>query len=297
MDRQELIEREDRNGRIAGILGVSGVLGMILLPTLLGLSGEFSEIAQDDFVARLEAFEASRDDLFAGTLIQAAGIALFAAPLFFLFRAASARMPKMYKGLIGLTILGPILVAASGIFSFAAFDNVASTFLDNAPAGVDQNEAAEDALRDESAFQIFLYLQLAGGFSLAIAIVYTAFQAMKAGLLTRFLGALGIGAGAGFLLIPGLGQILLFGWMVAISLLIARWWFGNRPPAWAAGEAIPWPKPGEKPEPEPEELADPSEFTGEAGDDAGDVADDPVADQDFSRKTRTSAKKRKKRKR
>jgi hypothetical protein len=294
MNRQDLIEREDRNGRIAGILGISGVLGMILLPPLLGLSGEFSELAQDDFVGRLEAFEAARDDLFAGTLIQSAGIALFAAPLVFLFQAVAARNPKIYKGLIGLAILGPVLVAASGIFSFAAFDSVASEFLDNAPAGVDQNEAAEDALRDETSFQIFVYLQLAGGLSLAVAIVYTSFQAMKAGLLTRFLGALGIAAGAGFLLLGGLGQIFLFGWIVAVSLLIARWWFGDRPPAWAASEAIPWPKPGEQPPPTEEELADPSEFADADGDG---LPDGPDAEQDFSKKQRASAKKRKKRKR
>ena len=294
MDRPELIENEDRKGRIAGILGISGVLGMILLPPLLGLSGEFAELAQDDFVGRLEAFEASRDDLFAGTLIQAAGIAMFAAPLFFLFQAVAARQPNIYKGLIGLTLLGPLLVAASGIFSFAAFDNVASSFLDNAPAGVDQNEAAEDALRDETAFQIFVYLQLAGGLAMAVAIVYTSFHAMKVGLLTRFLGALGIAAGAGFLLLGGLGQIFLFGWIVAVSLLIARWWFGVRPPAWAAGEAIPWPKPGEGPVIEPEELADPSEFEDKDGDG---LPDGPAPDEDATAKSRTSAKKRKKRKR
>ena len=35
--------------------------------------------------------------------------------------------------------------------------------------------------------------------------------------------------------------------------MLAGWWMRPLPPAWAAGEAIPWPRPGEDLGPPPEE--------------------------------------------
>ena len=42
-------------------------------------------------------------------------------------------------------------------------------------------------------------------------------------------------------------------------------WPGDMPPAWDAGEAIPWPQPGDAPPPAPsEEPASPEDFEGSA---------------------------------
>jgi hypothetical protein len=49
-------------------------------------------------------------------------------------------------------------------------------------------------------------------------------------------------------------------WFLYFALLAAGWLPRGRPPAWAAGEAIPWPTPGEKAadelEPKPEDPAE-----------------------------------------
>jgi hypothetical protein len=60
-----------------------------------------------------------------------------------------------------------------------------------------------------------------------------------------------------------LGIILfLLLWLVYLGLLIGGWVPRGRPPAWAAGEAVPWPSAGEKVAaelaPEPEDPEDPT---------------------------------------
>ena len=66
---------------------------------------------------------------------------------------------------------------------------------------------------------------------------------MRTGLLGRFWASLGMALGVTVLL----GIILLpMIWFIYIGLLFMGWVPGGRPPAWAAGEAVPWPTPGEK---------------------------------------------------
>ena len=106
-----------------------------------------------------------------------------------------------------------------------------------------------------------------------------ALNAMRVGLLTRFMGVLGI--------ITGALQILPFGgplpvvqsfWLLMLSLLFSGRWTGGTPPAWRTGNAEPWPsgaavreqrrraaaerrgetyEPPEEPEPEPEQEPEP----------------------------------------
>jgi hypothetical protein len=81
--------------------------------------------------------------------------------------------------------------------------------------------------------------------ALVFGIVYTALWTMRTGLLTRFWGALGMAFGL-FLIIPLLppvpGVVL---WFAALGLMFLGFWPRPLPPAWAAGEAIPWQRPGD----------------------------------------------------
>ncbi len=280
MNRKQLVEREKKLGRIAGILGIAGVL-MTLIPPFAGLGSDFNQLAQDAYADRLIAFDAARDDLLLSQMIQAAGLLLFAAPLTFLFQATADRNPKVRRALIGLCVIGPICLAISLVLYFVAYDSVAATFIDNFGAGTDANDAAKDALTGETTYSIFGGLQLAGLFALVIAVIYTSLQAMRAGLLTRFVGTLGMALGAGFVFI---GPLSLSIFVLLISPLIAGFWFGPRPPAWDAGEAIPWPKPGETPEEKPDELADPDEFEDADGDGLPDGANERPARRDNKKK-------------
>jgi hypothetical protein len=290
MDSQELIEREARTGRFAGILGIGA--GLILLGAAFsGLGSDFFAVDGDEYAAQLEQFELVRDDMLLRALLIAAGVLLFMAPLVYLFRAAAARNEGMKRNLIGLAIAGPIFLAASQIMLFLGFDSVAGPFNENLGGGTDANEAAKDALSDEPLLSLSLGTQLAGLVSTGIAMLYGALSAMRVGLLTRFLGTMGMALAVAYLF---LAEVSYAVWALTISPLIAGWWFAERPPAWAAGKAVPWPVPGQAPPDEPEQLADPSEFADEDGDG---LPDGPDREESESAKTRTSAKKRKKRKR
>jgi hypothetical protein len=80
---------------------------------------------------------------------------------------------------------------------------------------------------------------------MVFGMIYTSIWCMRTGLLTRFWGALGIAFGL-FLIIPlfpPIPGIVL--WFAAIGLMFLGVWPRPLPPAWAAGEAIPWPRTGE----------------------------------------------------
>ena len=84
-------------------------------------------------------------------------------------------------------------------------------------------------------------VNFAANVAFGLALVLTAVSAMRAGLLSRFMGILGVAVGVLFGL-GGLGQaFLLFFWAGAVALILLDRWPGGRGPAWASGELVPWP--------------------------------------------------------
>jgi hypothetical protein len=82
---------------------------------------------------------------------------------------------------------------------------------------------------------------------LAIAFVLVALNAMRVGLLTKFLGYLGMAAAAASLLLIGSAPALLIEvfWLLAVGYLLAGRWPNGDPPAWRTGQAEPWPSSAE----------------------------------------------------
>lgn len=284
MDRKQLIDREARLGRIAGILGLASA-ALIVASLVAGLGADFLEVDSEEYALQLETFEQVRDEMLLRSLLTAAGLALFAYPVWFIFSAAAARSDTMRRSLIGLTVAGPIFLALAQICFFLAFDGSATDFIDNAPAGGDLNQAAEDAIGEQATLSIYLGLQIGGVLAAAIGTLYACLHAMRVGLLTRFTGTLGMALGVGYFFI---GPTSYAVWSIVIAPVLAGWWPGGRPPAWDAGEAVPWLRPGEEPPEEPEELADPDEFADEDG--------DGLADGPKERPARRDNKKKRKRK-
>ncbi|MCB0869217.1 MAG: hypothetical protein KDB52_00125 [Solirubrobacterales bacterium] len=140
-----------------------------------------------------------------------------------------------------------------------------------------RDEAADDLRNDSSTSGLALGLLGSGAIGFLIGLFYTALNSMRVGLLSRFWGSLGMAVGV-ILILPTL-QIIAFAWFIYLGLLLAGWMPGGRPPAWAAGEAIPWPMPGET-QPDDDDVIDgtaeevePSADELEPGE-AGDFPDD-----------------------
>ena len=123
------------------------------------------------------------------------------------------------------------------------------------------DQAAHDA-REDLADHINSHtaLLVAGGLiftigrlALVFGMIYTNLWAMRVGLFSRFWGSVGMAFGL-FLIIPLLPPIpALVLWFAVTGLMFLALWPRPLPPAWAAGEAMPWPKAGQDSGPPPGE--------------------------------------------
>jgi hypothetical protein len=198
----------------------------------------------------LRNVEAHRSAQLISRILQAIGIGLLALPLYYLFRSANARSEAMRGQLVGVVIAAPIFLAILAILSGVSTLHAASDFVSSEVPhligkGVALNSDRADDIANEMISDAPLR-PLAAGFGLggqigfAVAMVYTCLHAMRVGLLTRFWGSLGMALGAvSFLFF----QFALL-WFIYLGVLLLR--RGSLPPAWAAGEPIPWPTPGDK---------------------------------------------------
>ena len=81
---------------------------------------------------------------------------------------------------------------------------------------------------------------------LGLGWVVICLNAMRVGLLTRFLGVLGIICGV-LIVLPILSPLPIVQtfWLGAMAVLLAGRWPNGLPPAWTTGEAVPWPSSAE----------------------------------------------------
>lgn len=107
------------------------------------------------------------------------------------------------------------------------------------------DDKASHAVGEASLAPVVSGLGLAGAFGFVIALFYSALWAMRTGMLSRFWGSLGMVAGIALFLGPLFFFVTLV-WFIYFGMLALGVLPGGRPPAWEAGEAIPWPTPGEK---------------------------------------------------
>jgi hypothetical protein len=200
----------------------------------------------------LRNVDAHRSAQLISSILQAIGVGLLAAPLYFLFRAAGARSEAMRGQLVGVVVAAPLFLAVLAILSGLSTLSAASDFVseevpklmaDGVALGSERaDDVASDTIRDAPLRPLAAGFGLGGQIGFVVAMFYTSMHAMRTGLLTRFWGSLGMALGAvSFLFF----QFALL-WFIYLGLLFAGWVPGGRPPAWQSGEAEPWPTPGEK---------------------------------------------------
>ena len=105
------------------------------------------------------------------------------------------------------------------------------------------NHAVDNALTKGTANVITQYLDLLAGLAVAVAMIVIMVNAMRVGLVTRWMGVLGIFTGILiFLPIGGATlEVVPAFWLVAMGILYVGKWPNGQPPAWESGEARPWP--------------------------------------------------------
>jgi hypothetical protein len=240
------VEWEARAGRPAAFAAFASALLIIVVPTLyLGLALDESPDGVDELL--FAADRESTDFIISGA-VQALGLILFIGPLLYLYRAIKHRRPELPSVALILLIAGPALAAIVRILRQIDLVSVAGDFV--AMGGGTEDEA-EDFVTDQ-AFGGLGEALFGANLALGLAIVLVSLYAMRTGLLSRFMGILGIIIGVLYLLPPpiggtGGGIVQLF-WLGALGLLFLGRWPGGRGPAWDSGEAIPWPTAAERAE-------------------------------------------------
>lgn len=288
MSRRSIIERERRWAPWAAAGAV--------LPLLLFFAAVFAQpraaVSGDLLTETLRVVNENKDAVVLSSVLGSVGIMLTALPLVYLFRAAQARAPQVNSMLIGFCVLGPLLYGVKGILLALAQVDVAEQFAAQENSVGDIYTLSENLLEQSGLYTAAGGIELAGILGLLFAMVYTPLWAMRTGLLTRFHATLGMALGVVLILGP-IGRIALPGlmiWFLFLGLIILNRAPGrNRPPAWDAGEAIPWPRPGEEP-------VDPA---AELGDDVieGDASEIPGVGENPNAARRERAKRRKRKRR
>ena len=90
-------------------------------------------------------------------------------------------------------------------------------------------------------------------------------NAMRCGLLTRFMGILGIIGGVLYVFPTAVHAFPFVFWLVFLGVLIGGHWPNGVPPAWASGQAEPWPSSQEVREQREERGRSASAARGRAG--------------------------------
>lgn len=289
MNREQILDREQRGAKLAGFAAIAAA-PLYIISVALDQSGSVPLTGIE--TERYRAIDAAATDLLFSVILRSIAFALLLFPLLYLFRAAQARSARVSAPMVGFVFIGPILLAAQGVFAWIAQTQVGADFVAQAGAGGDVYTLLDDLVEKSTAFDIAQNLLFPALLGLIVVMVYVPLQSLRVGLLTRFFATLGMALGASALfIVPAislLGLMLWFGWLGLTILDKLR---KSRPPAWDAGVAIPWTKPGQDPQPVPAAAAGPDVVEGDATElfEPGDPLDHSA------RRERAKKKKRKRR--
>ena len=270
---EEVLTQEARERPRGGSAALAGALLTFVSPlyTQVGVLGDFPRVGVFQAVepalnGRPEALVDPRsggliylDDralqLILASAASALGALLIGYALYVLLRSTQVRRPETPVLARYLIIVGPVLFGVATFGAQVARSIAASDFA----SGTDRTPGTYDDAFSGGLTLILSTVALLGQLILAFALVITSLNAMRAGLLTRFMGVLGCIVGA-LLILPALfgpPAIVQSFWLVALGLLVLG--RGRAlPPAWATGRAEPWPTQQELRERKERKLSDAS---------------------------------------
>ena len=233
VDEQLLYESRVRN-RYAIIAAAAAVL--LVAAAVVQISGPHTKVNELtlDLITAHKRFPL---DL-VGAILNGLGLVALGVTLTFLFGLTRARNPELRNFVGGVAIVGAVLAAVSGIVYSAAISNAADSFV----SGGAQTYEQANHLTNSGALLALPFVGQAAALALAVGFVLTALQAMRVGLLTRFLGYLGIFTGV-LVLFP-IGSpvpVVQAFWLLALAYLLTGRWPNGVPPSWRSGQAEPWP--------------------------------------------------------
>jgi hypothetical protein len=227
---------------VGGIVSSTALSGQPHVPLVTALQNEAQPGADTRPSLRTSQLEYIHDHaaqlILGGVLLSIGYFALLPA-MGYLYRATKARRPALPRATLFLVLVGPALLAVAAIVFQVALTIKAGDFASSS----DHSRAAVDDVTKAGLIRGVQVLNLPGTLAFAFGLVLLSLNAMRAGLLTRFMGVLGIICGAALVLLPQ-NPIIVF-WLLALAVIFARRWPSGMPPAWETGLAVPWPSSAE----------------------------------------------------
>jgi len=235
----------------AGASAVAILVGQVLEQTLnagapsLPVLGALQKLAapgsvNDQKSAQVPYAEYLKDhavELIASRAVTALGYFALAYALTFLAAAVRARRPQFAKWAFYLPVVSAVLFGVAWIAGGLGRLSDANQVVDgNGTIGSVQD------LGQAGVSELASVLLTPAALALTVAIVLISLNGMRTGLLTRFMGALGM--------VVGVFQVIQVGaslplvqtfWLAGLALLFAGRRPGGDPPAWRTGRAEPWP--------------------------------------------------------
>lgn len=175
----------------------------------------------------------------AGGLVQALGMVALAAVFLYLYSAARVRYRSTPPVAGVLAVVGPLLLAGVYVATQVALTSIGAEFAASGPRTV----ARYDQIVREGSLATVESIRFGAGAAFGIAWILISLSVMRAGLVSRFVGTLGIVIGVLNAIPIILPVVLQTFWLGAIGVLLLDRWPGGRGPAWETGEATPWPAP------------------------------------------------------
>jgi hypothetical protein len=234
-------EWERRVGRPVGAAAIAGA-GILLASFIIQLP-LLQEKTKNE-AQTLRSVNKHATAYVVGGVLQLIAVLLIGVVLWYLYRAARHRRSQTMSAALVLAIVGPIAFGVAGAISPFVLRHLASEFV-ALPASAQTVQKAKD-LVSGSAAQTLGYLTPAAGLAFVFAVVLGNLNSIRAGLLSSFVGIVGIIAAVLFILPLGPPQILMAFWLVAVGAVVLDRWPGGRGPAWGSDEAIKWPTAAER---------------------------------------------------
>jgi hypothetical protein len=210
---------------------------------LQGLAPALSGIAKpvvSPRAAEVKYLSHHASSLIIASVLAAVALVTLALVLVLLADAARFRRPTSWAAARPLILIGGIGLAVISLAHQVLLAIETHSFA----TGHDfTNHAVDNALAKSAPLVVSQYLDLLAGLSVAVAMGVIMVNAMRVGLVTRWLGVVGI-LSAVLIFLPLGGatlEVVPSFWLLAVGILYIGKWPNGQPPAWEAGEARPWP--------------------------------------------------------
>jgi Domain of unknown function (DUF4386) len=227
------IEHERRRGRLVGAAAIAAALSFAAGALwYLDIAGDAPD---NNSPALLRFFDRHSGELIAASLLQAIGMLLVAVCALYLYRAIRDRRPEESQVVQVMAIYGPVAFALSTVGRAIALSVLSADFTGREF----QSIGAADDVFESPVLIASSIVGFSGVIALGFWFVKACLDAMRVGLLGRFMGWTGVLIGPA-LVFFGFGDRLMPVWLFVLGLMLLGLWPRGLPPAWREGRAIPW---------------------------------------------------------